>query len=526
MKGKESRLEDNHPVAAAPGPAAPVARNGSARVPVRYRRRRLHQLQMNQRSGSHHEEFGSLLMGNEEAYIRSRLGSSFADTIPRYDGRPDGSKSANGDPIDWAKIHIPAADRSLVFSDVFPTPSQAFVLWEVFQENVAPVVPIIHKPSFQALLMEMSAAPEQLDLNTRVLFLTVFLSSVISMSDEECVRDLDDTRTRLMTSFRQEIKAIFSRARVLETRDFTLLQAVVLYLSCTRKHLEETSYVWAMTTVILRLARNIGLHRVETSMRLDPFEIQMRRRLWWHICFLDVRCSEDQGTDAEVLDMCFDTCLPLNVNDYDLIPGSRHAAEERTGVTDMTLADMRYESIAAVRTMRKLMDGSPHSTTNNCQCKGQWVEAVQNLNRRLWTGYLSHCDPTTSASQLLFGLARIVPKVSFVFHQPVFGLAPVDVFTRDWIFLTAVEAVEFCHFIDDFSVSAKWRWHFRQSSVRWYLLKILLIELCVRPPSPLVERAWLAVSSAYQQWCMRGSGDKWQTISVLMQRARSRRTIH
>lgn len=382
-------------------------------------------------------------------------------------------------------------------------------------------MPIIHKPSFQALLMEMSAAPEKLDLKTRGLFLAVFLSSTISMSDEDCVRNLDETRSRLMTSYRQAIKAIFSRTRVLETQDFTLLQAFVLYLSCTRKHLEETPYVWAMTTVVLRLARNIGLHRVETSTQWDPFEVQMRRRLWWHICFLDVRCSEDQGTDSEVLDMCFDTCLPLNVDDEDLIPGSQHAVEERTGVTDMTLANMRYESIAAVRAMRNSMGEFRHSATNNCRCKGQWVEAVQNLNQRLWTGYLSPCDPTTSASKLFFGLARIVPKVSFVIHQPVFGPAPVDVFTRDWIFLTAVEAVEFCHFIECFSVSAKWKWHFRQSSARWYLLKLLLIELCVRPPSPLVERAWVAVSSAYQKWGIRESGDKWQTINVLMQRARS-----
>lgn len=81
LDGKESRLENNHAVAAAPGPADPVAHNGNARVPVRYRRRRLDQLQMNPRVGGHHEEFGSLLMGNEEAYIRSRLGSSFADTV-------------------------------------------------------------------------------------------------------------------------------------------------------------------------------------------------------------------------------------------------------------------------------------------------------------------------------------------------------------------------------------------------------------------------------------------------------------
>lgn len=80
LNAQESRLENNHAVAAAPAPSL-VTRNGNARAPVRYRRRRFNHLQMNQRLGSYHEEFRSLLMGDQEAYIRSRLGSCFADTV-------------------------------------------------------------------------------------------------------------------------------------------------------------------------------------------------------------------------------------------------------------------------------------------------------------------------------------------------------------------------------------------------------------------------------------------------------------
>ncbi|KAF9891452.1 hypothetical protein FE257_003918 [Aspergillus nanangensis] len=409
--------------------------------------------------------------------------------------------------------------------DIFPSPSQVFLLWEVFKENVAPVVPIIHKPSFEAYLMEMAATPEKMDLNRKALLLVVFLSTVISMTDEECVRDLDDTRPQLLTTYKEAITSIFSRMRVLETRNLTLLQAFVLYLSCTRKYLEETSYVWAMTTVALRLARNMNLHRDGASIGMDPFETEMRRRIWWHICFLDVQCSEHQGTESDVLDMCFDTHLPSNVNDDDIMPRAAQPIKEQMAVTEMTYAIVRYEAILEVRRMRESMNTSQQylPVSDIGYCEGKWRQAVQNLSQRLWVGYVSHCDPTNPTNQLYIGLARVVPKMAFIIHQPIMRSIPVQTDALDWNFSSAVEALEFCRFLDYSPETIKWKWHFRQSSGRCYILTLLLAELCVRPPCPLVERAWLAIRSAYKEWAMVASVNEMTAISKLMQRALSLR---
>ena len=401
----------------------------------------------------------------------------------------------------------------------FPTPTQAFILWAVYQENVAPVMPLLHKPSIQALLSEVSALPDPVDPESAALLSTVYLSATISMTNDQCAQELGEDRTKLLGQFRQLAEIAFAKANLLRTESFTLLQAAVLYLSCVRKHDEESSAVWAMTTVIIRLARNIGLHWDEMNDEMDPFGTEMRRRLWWHICILDVRVSEDQGTESEILDMDFDTRMPLNINDEDISPTSNRPVQERVGFTDTTFCIMRCEAILAVRLMRMSLNTSSGPAQPSFQSVMQCDEHLSKLERRLWNGYISHCDLSTPLSQFFVNFARIVPKASFVIHHPVslhdISKLPLD--TLDWFFMTAIEALEFGLFAESYASSTQWTWLFRQSSTRWYFLTILLTEICVRPPCPSVDRAWIAASSAYQEWGLAMAGGEWRTVSVLME---------
>jgi hypothetical protein len=96
-----------------------------------------------------------------------------------------------------------------------------------------------------------------------------------------------------------------------------LLQAAVLFLTCIRQQ-DDTRFVWTMTAVVLHLAQGLGLHRDGSNFGLNPFETEMRRRLWWHICLLDMRSSEDHASDPQVYEAFYDTRLQLNINDDDI----------------------------------------------------------------------------------------------------------------------------------------------------------------------------------------------------------------
>lgn len=165
-----------------------------------------------------------------------------------------------------------------------------------------------------------------------------------------------------------------------------------------------------MTTVIIRLARNIRLHWDGANDGLSPFETEMRRRLWWHICILDVRSSEDQGTESETLDMEFDTRLPLNINDEDISPLSTQPVQERIGLTDTTSCIMRCEAILAVRLMRLSLIASQSPAQPTLHSTANCNEHLSRLEHRLWSGYLSHYDLNSPLSQFYISFAHIVPK--------------------------------------------------------------------------------------------------------------------
>lgn len=74
-----------------------------------------------------------------------------------------------------------------------------------------------------------------------------------------------------------------------------------------------------MTGIVIRMAQYLGLHGDGTNFsHLTSFEIEMRRRLWWTVCRLDLRASEDQGVDLAVASGSFDTKPPSNINDADI----------------------------------------------------------------------------------------------------------------------------------------------------------------------------------------------------------------
>lgn len=109
-----------------------------------------------------------------------------------------------------------------------------------------------------------------------------------------------------------------------------LLQAVVVFLSALRNE-DASRTAWSLTALIFHVARAMGLHRDGAAFGLGPFEIELRRRLWWHICLLDIRSSEYHGCEPIVHGFTFDAQMPLNVNDSDLAPGMSEPPVERRG---------------------------------------------------------------------------------------------------------------------------------------------------------------------------------------------------
>lgn len=105
------------------------------------------------------------------------------------------------------------------------------MLWAVYQENVASAMRLLHGPSVQALILEASALPDSVDQDSTALPSAVYLAAVISMTNEQWLQELDESRADLLRHFRQSAEVAFAKGNLLRTESFTLLQAAVLNLS-------------------------------------------------------------------------------------------------------------------------------------------------------------------------------------------------------------------------------------------------------------------------------------------------------
>jgi hypothetical protein len=104
----------------------------------------------------------------------------------------------------------------------------------------------------------------------------------------------------------------------------------------------------ALTGTVIRLAECMGLHRDPTNYTNSPVEIQVRRLVWYQICFLDLRTCEATGPRPQIRYDDYDTQFPLNIDDEEL-DRAEHGVKgidtktDRKHFTDSTITRMRFE---------------------------------------------------------------------------------------------------------------------------------------------------------------------------------------
>ncbi|KAF3351527.1 UPF0554 protein C2orf43-like protein [Verticillium dahliae VDG2] len=179
-----------------------------------------------------------------------------------------------------------------------PLPSQIPFLVDVFSENVNFCIQIVHMPVLRDMIREMRGKSSGgIPPANEALAFAVYYAAVTSMSEEDVASSFGATKAELNYKFRLGLEHALAHADFIRLPTVTLIQAFVIFLALARRH-DSPRYVWMMTGLATRMAVAVGLHRDGTHFaHLSPYEVEMRRRVWWCLCLLDIRAAEDQGTD-------------------------------------------------------------------------------------------------------------------------------------------------------------------------------------------------------------------------------------
>ncbi|KAI0144322.1 hypothetical protein GGR57DRAFT_337417 [Xylariaceae sp. FL1272] len=401
-----------------------------------------------------------------------------------------------------------------------PSLQQSVALYQIFTDNISPVVRIFHMPTLTRVYWSAVASLDSLDRETEALLFAIYYSAVISLTATQCTELFATTRTTLLEQYRFAAEQALARANFLNTKSLLVLQTFSLYLSVLRSD-DGTRTVWSLTALAAHMARGMGVHRDGTRFNLRPLETEIRRRVWHHLYLLDYRSTEYHGCEPIVMDSTFDVRLPLNVNDSDLTPDMTEFPKESEGATDMTFFHIRCEAMTVLGKLYRNRGGFGIDNGSTLQERLKILDEFDQWAKR----YAARCD---IADPLLFLTKKVSQfvvlrnKIFFYYIELVRRKQAVEqraknadatisakpdeptevpstAVLRDHLFETAINMLESSSEVLKDSRLQRWNWHTR-TYLQWYSVVFVISEICTRPPSPLCDRAWYYASAVYDEW--------------------------
>lgn len=355
---------------------------------------------------------GKLLTGKGKArYIDSGLWRDLGEDV-MLDVSEDEDEDKAGDRRDsrlgygpWTEDMLSSAllGLSTDLIDYHPTHIEAMKLWSVHLQNVEPLCKILHAPTTTKMVKKASERPTAASKATQCLLFAIYHFAIFSMTDEDCVAEFAQSRSALMARYQYAVRQALVQASWLKTTDVKVVQALVLFLTALRTQIDPHTY-WIMTGVAVRLAQRLGLHRDGDILGLPPFDVEMRRRLFWQLLPLDGWSGQVSGTGISIAPNSWDTRRPLNVNDDQLYPGMTEPPEEQKGPTDMIYFLVKAElSSLYTRTGVKMQD---LGATLQLRDAAELNKLIDEVEDEIEMKYLRHCDVIDPLHFLTFGVMR------------------------------------------------------------------------------------------------------------------------
>ncbi|KAI1138012.1 fungal-specific transcription factor domain-containing protein [Hypoxylon sp. FL0543] len=497
-------------------------------------------------SGEVNKSFGRLVL-NEKGktrYVSSAFWSKINDEINRLrsetemlsdedsegsdDGSSPGIQNPYPDQVDHHGFVLGYSSSDVDLRKLHPLPSQIPFIWQVYQENVDPLVKILHVPSMSKIIRELRSNMNEISPGMEALMFAIYYASITSMEEEEVKVNFGAEKCQLINKYRFATEQALARANFLVTSELVVLQAFTLFLVLVRRY-DDTRFAWTLTGLAIRISQSLGIHREGTKFDdLSPFDVEIRRRLWWAICILDIRSAEDQGTELTIAERTFDTQFPLNINDADISPEMTEFPEEKIGPTDMTFCLIRYEICALSRKI--------HFATNGmAPCSSRSTEAERDkmllaCYERIEKKYLKSCgDKDTDLLHWVAAMiARlIIAKMSLIIYQPMLLHSTgqeLNKEIRHRLFMASLEVVEYTKVLNSEPRCRQWRWLF-QTYAQWHAVAYLLLETCRLPWTASLERAWIVLNATFQtpDAAERARPGVWVPLRKLMGQARRHR---
>jgi hypothetical protein len=175
-----------------------------------------------------------------------------------------------------------------------------------------PIFPILHEPSFREQYSMLNGGSGDGAGNNNTLGPNTFLilaKLVAALGSFVSSTTSDDTHITLFNAVKTNLTI-----NSLETGSLGLVQAFAMAATYLQKRNRPNSG-YNYGGVALRMAISLGLHKEFQGWQATPFKKEIRRRVWWSLCVLDVGATVTYGRPLNWPQVGVETAFPLNIHE-------------------------------------------------------------------------------------------------------------------------------------------------------------------------------------------------------------------
>lgn len=115
-------------------------------------------------------------------------------------------------------------------SKAHPSTIHIFQLWQIYIDNINPLLKITHIPTIQPKVIEASSNLENAPKNIEALMFAIYVMAITSLDDQEVEMRFNAPKKELLGRYFAALQQALTNAGFLRDRDHITLQAYLLYL--------------------------------------------------------------------------------------------------------------------------------------------------------------------------------------------------------------------------------------------------------------------------------------------------------
>ncbi|KAI5866508.1 hypothetical protein GGS23DRAFT_550917 [Durotheca rogersii] len=381
-------------------------------------------------------------------------------------------------------------------TDQHPPPVQIFALWQIYLDNVDPLLKLTHTPTLQTHILDARTRLDKVSRSLEALMFSIYLMAITSIDEERCQLSFNESRMVLLEKYRQATQQALLNSGFMRHPDITLLQAYLLYLLGIR-HFSDPRSLFCLTGIGVRQAQRMGLHRDGAPFHLSPFEVEERRRLWWNLAGFDRRIGELCGANITAISNGYSCKLPLNINDNDLHLHAKEPPPSHSGATEMifSLTRLEFSRAPGIDKMRtRASESNPQGVGSVADHRAP--SYIERLSAHLNETYLRFCDPEFP----LHLMTRLMTQANICkmkitagfFHSALIQPATLPAAEKEELVNHAINMIE-CDSMMQASPKLKGFLWYTQMHFPFLAYIYLLHDLHTRTTGDLCERAWATI---------------------------------